>query len=55
MSTEKDKTPQAKITDLPEPKTADRQADQVKGGRMKMNATEAGDVTQDGSAGGDTG
>ena len=52
MSTEKDKSSQAKITDLPEPATKQREAEKVKGGRM---ATESGDVTQDGSRGGDTG
>ena len=52
MSIDKDKTPQAKISDLPEPATKEREADKVKGGRM---ATESGDVTQDGSRGGDTG
>ena len=52
MSIDKDKTPHAKISDLPEPATKEREADKVKGGRM---ATESGDVTQDGSRGGDTG
>lgn len=52
MSADKDKAPQSKIADLPEPATAAREADKVKGGRM---ATEPGDVTQDGSRGGDTG
>src|ERR1035437_8781352 len=52
MSTEKDKTPNTKITDLPEPKTAERQADKVKGGRM--SSTEKDDVTP-GPSGGDQG
>ena len=51
MSTEKDKTSQAKISDLPEPATKQREADKVKGGRM---ATETGDVTS-GPSGGDQG
>jgi hypothetical protein len=52
MSTEKDKTPTTKITDLPEPKTAERQADKVKGGRMA--STEKDEVTP-GPSGGDQG
>lgn len=55
MSTEKDKNPQANITDLPEPANTDREADKVKGGRMRMNATESGDVTPAPPVGGDQG
>ena len=51
MSTDKSKAPGSKINDLPEPKTKDREADKVKGGRM---ATESGDVTS-GPSGGDQG
>ena len=52
MGTEKDKISQAKISDLPEPATKQREADKVKGGRM--SATETGDVTS-GPSGGDQG
>lgn len=52
MSIDKDKNSQPKINDLPEPKTAEREADKVKGGRM--NQTEKEDVTQ-GPSGGDQG
>jgi hypothetical protein len=55
MSTEKESKPQSKISDLPESANAQRDADLVKGGRMRNNVTETGDVTQDGTAGGDTG
>ena len=43
MSIDKDKTPQPKITDLPEPPTADREADKVKGGRRALTLAEEGD------------
>lgn len=55
MSTEKEKNPQAKITDLPEPASSDREADKVKGGRMMANPTESGDVTPAPPVGGDQG
>jgi hypothetical protein len=55
MSTEKESKPQSKISDLPEPANAQRDADMVKGGRMSSNPTESGDVTQNGTSGGDTG
>ncbi len=55
MTIDKDKKPQPSITDLPEPASADTTADKVKGGRMNLRATESGDVTQDGSRGGDQG
>ena len=42
-STEKDKNPQPKFTDLPEPPTADREAGKVKGGRMAATLAEEGD------------
>jgi hypothetical protein len=54
MSPEQDKTTKAKITDLPEPSNADREAEQVKGGQRNLRATETGDVTP-GPNGGDTG
>ncbi len=54
MSTEQDKNPQPKIGDLPEPATAEREADTVKGGQRNLRATETGDVTP-GPNGGDTG
>jgi hypothetical protein len=55
MTTEKEKTPQSKIADLPEPSSSQREADKVKGGRMRNNPTESDNVTQDGTSGGDQG
>ncbi|MEO8335007.1 MAG: hypothetical protein ABI664_08545 [bacterium] len=54
MSTEQEKSAQAKIDDLPEPASADREAEKVKGGQRNLRATETGDVTP-GPNGGDTG
>lgn len=54
MSTEQDTNPQPKIGDLPEPATAEREADTVKGGQRNLRATETGDVTP-GPNGDDTG
>ena len=54
MGTEKGKSAGAKITDLPEPRTKDREAEKIKGGMMRADPTESGDVTP-GPNGGDTG
>jgi hypothetical protein len=54
MSTEQDKTAKPKIDDLPEPSSAEREAEAVKGGQRNLRATETGDVTP-GPNGGDTG
>jgi hypothetical protein len=54
MSTDKDKLPPSKIADLPESAAAEREADKVMGGRMRLSGTETGDVTP-GPNGGDTG
>jgi hypothetical protein len=53
--TDKDKTAKPAINDLPEPASADSAADKIKGGRMRSDPTESGDVTQNGTSGGDQG
>ena len=52
---DKDKTTKPAINDLPEPASADSAADKIKGGRPNTNPTESGDVTQNGTSGGDQG
>ena len=55
MTIDKDKAPQPSINDLPEPQSADAASDKIKGGRARSDPTESGDVTNNGSVGGDQG